>query len=315
MRILVYGAGALGSVIGGFLAKSSNQVTFLGREAHIRQIREAGLQISGIWGEHLVCNVRGITSLAEDEPCEYDLVLVTVKSYDTQAVALDLKANLRGSPYVISLQNGYGNYEKLARVLGSDQVLAGRVIIGFRLNSPGCAEVTVFADKIAIGAPDERIGAEKVEDLVELFNQADLPAFYTDNIGAYIWAKIIYNCALNPLSAITRVPYGALGENKETRALMDLVIEEIYLVARKAGIKLLWDELEGIKKAFYEQMLPPTASHNSSMLQDLNHGKRLEIDALNGAVVELGNRYEVAVPVNETLVRLIKFLETRNQSA
>ncbi len=310
MKILVYGAGALGSTIGGFLAQEGNELTFLGRDPHIAEITKNGLRIEGIWGEHRIAGIKGITGLSGISQPDFDLVLVTVKSFDTEQAARDIAEHINANSLVISLQNGYGNYQTLANVLGRDRVLAGRVIIGFRINRPGYTEVTVFADKIAVGSPYQNLDTQ-ARKVADLFNDANLPTFYTDEIDAYIWAKIIYNCALNPLSAILRVAYGRLGEQPETVALMDRVMTEIFSVTKRMGVKLFWDNLETLKKAFYEEMLPPTASHNSSMYQDLARGKRLEIDALNGAIVVLGKQCCVDVTVNETLVNLIKFLESR----
>jgi len=123
--------------------------------------------------------------------------------------------------------------------------------------------------------------------------------------------KILYNCALNPLGAILGVHYGALGEAPETRAVMDAVIDEAFGVIDAHGLPCLWKNADAFREAFYGRQVPATYDHRPSMLQDLEAGKRTEIDALNGAIVRLAGRKRLPAPVNETIVRLIRFLEAR----
>ena len=126
---------------------------------------------------------------------------------------------------------------------------------------------------------------------------------------AILWDKILYNCALNPLGAILECTYGQLAGREETRRIMDAVIDEIFLVARAHGIALNWASPEAYREHFYTRLVPPTAAHFPSMYYDVKCRKRLEIDALNGAVVRLAREKGISVPVNETITNIIKAKE------
>jgi 2-dehydropantoate 2-reductase len=123
---------------------------------------------------------------------------------------------------------------------------------------------------------------------------------------AELWAKVLYNAALNPLGALLGVPYGRLAEDPDARATMDEVIDEAFAVATAAGVQLRWPAAAAYREVFYGRLVPATAEHRSSMLQDLERGRPTEIDALNGWVAGRGAELGVAAPVNATLARLIR---------
>ena len=130
-----------------------------------------------------------------------------------------------------------------------------------------------------------------------------------DDILTHIWGKVLYNCALNPLGAILGVPYGALGDNPQTRELMRLIIEEIYRVADAKGIALGFAEASGYFDFFLNNLVPATANHWPSMWQDLQAGRRTEIEALNGAICRYGEATGVPTPYSDVVSRLVRFLE------
>jgi 2-dehydropantoate 2-reductase len=146
-------------------------------------------------------------------------------------------------------------------------------------------------------------------DLAERFRAAGIPTSATDRYREFLWAKILYNCALNPLGALLRATYGELVENPGTRALIDRIIEEAFAVAQGASIPLFWQRAEEYRRHFYEELIPPTAQHYPSMLRDLDRRARTEIDALNGAITRLAADYDVAVPVDTMLTAMIKLRE------
>ena len=129
------------------------------------------------------------------------------------------------------------------------------------------------------------------------------------NIIPYIWSKVIYNSALNPLATILQSTYGDLLSSEESKNIMRKIIEEIYKVAEKKKVKLLPPTPKGYEKLFFGTLIPRTAAHRPSMLQAINNGKRTEINALNGAIVEMAKSLDVPTPVNETLTRIIKAKE------
>ena len=309
-RVLVVGAGALGSVFGGFLRRAGDDVTLLGRPAHLDAIATQGLRVDGLWGEHHITDLRLTIEWPRDD-APYDAVLVTVKSFDTGAVASQVGALLARDGVVISLQNGLGNVEALADASGADRVLGGRVIFGATLLAPGHVRVTVYADPVLIGtvrhadaALEQRAAAWAVHVAA-----AGIPCEYCPDVLAALWGKVLYNAALNPLGALLGVHYGALAEHAHTRAIMDAVIGEGFAVAQAEGIRLPWTTAAEYRAAFYARLVPSTARHRSSMLQDLERGRRTEVDAINGAIWQRALTRGMVAPFNEVLTRLVHVRE------
>lgn len=311
MRILVAGAGALGSVFGGFLRRAGLDVTLFGRAAHLDAIARDGLTIDGIWGTHRVDGFAVSTDAAALHG-RFDAILLAVKSYDTAAVAAAIAPLLGDTGIAISLQNGLGNVEALEAAVGARRALGARVIFGATVAAPGHVRVTVFADPTAVGALAP--GAHPHRDAAALrwaatLDAAGVPAVATDRLAALLWAKVFYNAALNPLGALLGAHYGALPEHPESRALMDRVIDEAFAVAGAEDVALPWANAAEYQQEFYGRLVPATYDHRSSMLQDLERGRRTEIDAINGAVWHRGAARGISTPVNETLTRLVHAVE------
>lgn len=306
MRCTVLGAGAIGSVVGGFLARAGHEVTLLGRPAHMEAIARDGLRVSGIWGTFRVRGLRAVASpdLLDTEPP--DVVIVSVKSYDTAAVA-PVAARIAGpETLVCAYQNGLGNAEILAEAVGWERVVGVRAIYGVWMPDPGNVDVTVIARPTALGTHHADAPADRVRALAEAMDDADLPTEYDEAITTTLWGKVAYNCMLNPLSALLDVPYGALAGRAETRQTMEEVARELYAVGQARGVALAPATPEAYIEHFYRALLPPTAAHYASMREDLRQGRRTEIDALNGAIARMGAEAGVPTPVNALLTRLIK---------
>lgn len=312
MRVLIAGAGALGSVFGGLLRRAGVDVTLLGRATHVETIARDGLHLDGLWGTH---HVRGFTVASEPTALRgpFAAIFLPVKSYDTRTMAEAVAPLLAENGVAISLQNGLGNVECLETVFGAQRSLGARVIFGATVPAPGHARVTVFADPTALGAlapdlhPERDVAARR---WAELIDQAGVPAVYTEHLAALLWAKVFYNAALNPLGALLGLHYGALPEQTDSRALMDRVIDEAFAVARAEAAAVPWPHADAYREEFYGRLVPATYDHRSSMLQDLERGRRTEIDAINGAVWRRGAARGIDTPVNETLTRLIHLVET-----
>jgi len=170
---------------------------------------------------------------------------------------------------------------------------------------PGKIRVTVSADETRIGETLVKKVTDRVEALARIFSEAGLPTRPVPDVEQYLWAKLIYNCALNPLASLLGVHYGALTESEATRFLMEEIIREAYRVAKRKKVKLDPPAAESYIRLFYRKLVPLTYDHHPSMLQDLRQGKRTEIDALNGAIVRLGRSVSRAVPFNHLLTELI----------
>jgi 2-dehydropantoate 2-reductase len=307
-HVLVAGAGALGSVFGGFLRQAGRAVTLLGRPAHLEAIAARGLGIGGLWGDHLVTGLT-LATRAQELAGPYAAVLLTVKAYDTGPVVRAVAPYLAPDGVVISLQNGLGNVEAAGEIVGTERVIGGRVIFGAALSAPGRVEVTVYAEPVMLGSPSP--GRWPALDAAarawaEAVAAAGVPCEYTDEIVSFLWAKVLYNAPLNPVGALLGLHYGALAADADLRTLMDAIIDEAHAVATARGVALRWPAAAAFRDEFYGRLVPATFDHRSSMLQDLERGRPTEIDAINGRVWEYGRAAGIATPLNEAMTRLVR---------
>jgi 2-dehydropantoate 2-reductase len=305
-RILVAGCGAIGSVFGCLLREAGHNVALLGRESHLRAIHTSGLKLDGIWGDHYADGFE-LATRANDLSGIYDLALVSVKAYDTESMARQIAAVIEHDGLVVSLQNGLGNIEILAEIFGAERSLGANVLVGAMIPAAGKVTVTVQAAPIIIGPLEisDCVTLERIHYWIRAFKCAGIPCEATTRILSYLWAKVFYNAPLNALGALLEVHYGALGEAPELRHIMNRIIDEAFLVAKRTGIELLWSMAEDYRALFYGHLVPSTYRHQSSMLQDLQRGRRTEIDAINGTIWRHGQQLGIPTPGNEIMTRLI----------
>ncbi len=289
MHVCVFGAGSLGSLVGGLLA-TETEVTLVGREPHINVIQESGLRITG---EHdRTVHPHATTT----PPADADFAIVTVKSFDTEAAGTALSSlSLEG---VLSLQNGLGN-ESVLGSLCSAPVLAGTCTYGARLVEPGVVECTGIGD-IALGpAPG---GSSSLADrLGDLCSQSGLKTTVASDMPRRLWMKLAVNAGINAPTALARVENGQLTAG-DGRAVATTAARETAQVAREHDVSLTDEEASNRMVAVAET----TAANTSSMYQDILAGNRTEIDAINGYVVEAANE---PVPVNKTITQLVRTWE------
>jgi 2-dehydropantoate 2-reductase len=280
---------------------------------HLEAIQKNGLVISGIWGDHAVRGFECYTAVEQIKK-KYGCIFISVKSFDTGAAAAQTRPLLKKDTLLVSLQNGIGNVETIAKKAQHPFVLGGRVIFGITMLKPGAVKITVYTQPVVIGFPDmanrilEAAIVQKAASVAKTIDASCIPCEYTEEIEKYLWAKLLYNCALNPLGAIHGVHYGALGENDEWRDTMNVIVKEIFAVAQARHTVLFWDRPEAFLDLFYSKLLPDTYNHRSSMLQDIEKGRPTEIDSLCGMVVKYGREVGVETPQNESMVRRIKAL-------
>lgn len=309
MKILVVGAGAIGSVFGCLLKDKGHEVGLLEPSSRLDDIRELGLRVSGLFGDHK-CDGFALYSSHLDVPTDYyDLVLITVKSFHTRAAAKQIAPKVREDALVLSLQNGLGNYEAIRDEVGEQRTVAARVIFGAALPARAHAEVTVYAEPVMIGSPVNAVDMDKLADIARAFSDAGIPTEATTEIMKYIWAKILYNSALNPLSALLNVPYGRLLESDGTKNLISRMVREMFAVAQAQGHELFWEKPEDYIELLFGKLVPNTAAHFASMAQDLQAGRRTEIEALNGAIVRIGGELGVDCPANAAVSDLMRAAE------
>jgi 2-dehydropantoate 2-reductase len=290
MDIVVFGAGSLGSLVGGLLARE-HDVTLVGRDPHVEAVRAGGLRISGA--------VDGTVTpdAATAPPSVAELAVVTVKSFDTETAAATLAGTRLDA--VLSLQNGMGNEATLAETLACP-VLAGTCTYGARMVEPGHVECTGVGD-IALGDPDGG-RSTAAAGVGEAFDAAGLETTVAEDMPRRLWEKLAVNCGINATTALARVQNGALvaGAAGETARI---AAREVGQVARDHGVSLTATEAT----AAVSEVARTTAANTSSMAQDVRSNRRTEIDAINGYVV--ANATD-PVPVNETLTNLLRSWES-----
>lgn len=316
MRVLIYGAGSVGLGIASCLLKSQACVDIIARENTVFALCESGLNRTGIFGVYYAepAKFGSCASLSEIPKQIYDYILVCTKSFDSLTAAKDLaqhKSLFGEKTKIVLFQNGWGNAEIFSSFFNAEQIYNARVITGFRRPKYNEVEITVHADSIHIGS---LFGADLacLEDLAELISKGDIPCELTDSIEKDLWAKMLYNCALNPLGAILDVPYGVLAANEFTQIIMNGIVEEIFEVMTAAGYQTHWQSAEDFLQLFYKELVPDTAEHKSSTLQDILAKKKTEIDALNGSVIKLAKQYHLDVPYNSAVYNMVKFLEAES---
>ncbi len=305
-KIAIMGAGAIGSVIGGMLARKGHKVTLVGRKPHIEEIRKNGLHISGIWGDFPVRDINAVTELPHEHQ---DLIFLTVKSFDTARAATEAMPMVGPGTVIVPVQNGLGNIETVVGTFGKENIIGGTAIFGAVLLEPGNVRVTVIASETLVGELDGSL-TSRVKDIAGMLDSAGIPTKASDNIRRDIWYKALYNIALNPLSSIFGVSYGEIADNPHTRWLVKQMTTEAFQVARASGQSLGINTTDEYLEILWNQKLPPTRDHKSSMLQDILRGKRTEIDHINGAIIKLGAEYGIETPFNSAVVSMVKAKES-----
>jgi len=317
MKILIYGAGSVGLGIASCLLKSGVCVDVVARPETVDGLRLNGLVRTGIFGDFEVppSAFGAFTSPDKITDGPYDYILVSTKSFDSLGAAQDLYRHRRligKATKIVLFQNGWGNADKFTSFFSSDRIYNARVITGFVRPMPNVVDVTVHADSIHIGS---LFGGDLsfIHKLCELISAGDIGCEPTENIEKDLWAKMLYNCALNPLGAILDVPYGRLAESESTRMIMDAIVKEVFAVLAAVGYSTHWKTPADFIEVFYDKLVPDTAEHKSSTLQDILAKKPTEIDALNGAVIELARSHEIAIPYNLAVYNMVKFLEAKTR--
>ena len=239
MNIAVVGLGALGTAFATLLKKDGHRVFAITKEKYLAALSDGEIKVCGIWGSHVAVLdgiYAGIEPLLNEK---IDLILLTVKSFDTEMAANMIRPLAGDCAIVVSVQNGYGNYEAIAGIMGKEHTLLARVIFGARLVKTGFSEVTVIADDVRIGQPEGAIAEDVIIKIASEINKAGVPTSYALNVNEILWDKILYNCALNPLGALLECNYGRLAEYKETRQVMNELIQEIFQVETTEHFPLL----------------------------------------------------------------------------
>jgi len=302
--VAVLGAGAVGGYFGAALARSGLDVTLIGRPAQVAAIERDGICVVTADGEW---SARPAASAAAAAAQGADVVLLTVKTPDSEAAARALAPHLAADARILSLQNGVDNAARVGAVV-PNPVYAAVVYVGCYVEAPGRVRHTGRGD-LVLGVPRAVAGrgdaAGDLSALAAMFARAGVACPIAADIDAALWAKLALNCAFNAVSALGRARYGRMVQTAPVRAIMEEAIRETVAVARADGVVL--DAAGQIAAA--QALAAAMEGQHSSTAQDIARGRPTEIDALNGYVVARGAALGIATPVNRTLHALVKLLE------
>lgn len=295
--ILIIGTGSLASLFGARLSAIGTSVMMIGTwPAGLEALKKYGVRLVDADGSQRAYPVKTASDTRDCAGARYALVLV--KSSRTGRAAEQLAECLAPDGLALTLQNGLGNREQLAQVLGEGRVTSGITTYGANLLEPGRVRLAGEGTITLTSAPD-------VISLGRLLENAGFNVEYTADTSGLIWGKLLVNAAINPLTALLDVPNGELLERPSARGLMSSVVQEAVLVSRALGVYLPYPD----PIAMVEEVAQRTAANRSSMLQDVSRGSPTEIDAINGAIVKAGDEAGVPTPINRTLWLLVKAKE------
>lgn len=314
MNILIIGSGAVGIGLATSLLSQNANLSILARGETATEIKEKGLKRTGLFTHYSFTpdefNVyEDYTEIPEKT---FDYVLISSKTTSNQDISEKLNENrriLKDNFRILICQNGFGNDEAYLRFFKKEEVFCARIITGFTRPERHISEVTVYTEPILLGSLQ---GADisHLQKIADMITASGINCEINENLDKYLWAKMLYNCTLNPLGAILDVTYGKLTENEYSKELMDKIIDEIFEVIKASPYTTLWNTADEYRQIFYSKLVPDTYNHYSSTHQDIKRKIKTEIDTLNGKVIELGEKYGVDVSTNKIIYSLIKAIES-----
>jgi 2-dehydropantoate 2-reductase len=299
MRIAVMGSGGVGGYFGGRLATSGQDVTFVARGAHLDAVRKRGLAITSALGDATIRPAKATDDPAQIGPV--DLVVFAVKLYDSERAAEAIRPLVGPGTGVVTLQNGVDSTDLLSRTLGPEHVIGGVANIAAVIAEPGVIRHTGTMARMVFGELDGR-RSERVAALAAALGSAGVEHRLSDDIRCDIWDKMVLLSAFSGLTALMHLPIGPIREEPETRAMYREAIAEAVAVARARGIELPDDVTE--QKLAQTDALP--YQMRSSMLEDLDRGRRLELFWLSGAIARMGQEIGIATPVHNFVTTALK---------
>ena len=313
MDVLIIGAGAIGIALGASLGSNGVSVSYVATSRTGSKIEEGGVHRTGLFGSADVPaeQIKVYYDYADLPSDAYDYVCICAKTMANEQISEALSTRrdcLKEDGIIVILQNGWGNDTPYLRFFDPSVVYNARVITGFERTSANVSNITVHTAPILIGSL-HGYPKEKGARLAEVIDRSGIPSCTSDEIEKALWAKMLYNCTLNPLGAILKVAYGKLADCAATKATMDRLIAETFAVMDAAGYRTFWSTPEEYKAEFYGKLVPDTKAHFSSTYQDLEKHQKTEIETLTGTIIKIGEKYGVDTPTHKTIYEQIIFLE------
>jgi 2-dehydropantoate 2-reductase len=298
MNIVIFGAGAIGSLFGSLLSRNNN-VILISRKPHVRAIRKNGLTIE----DKTKLNVEIDAEESIDKiKTHTDLFILTVKSYDTENAIKEAGGIIDDNTIVLSVQNGLDNIDKIKKFVDSKNIIACVTTHGAFFEKPGLIKHTGIGKTIIGELNGDK--SERLSELQSIFNNSDIKTTISSDIFKELWIKTIVNSSINPLTSIFNCKNGYLLENPVLEKIVEKVCKESTDIANANGISLSYFSM--IKKT--KEVINGTAENFSSMLQSIQKGKKTEINSINGKLVELGKKCGIEPTLNEILIYSVKSL-------
>ncbi len=301
MKIAILGTGGVGGYFGGRLAKVGNEVTFVARGEHLRAMQEKGLEVQSIKGDFKLAEVTATDNI--DSIAKVDLVLLCQKAWQVKETAAQLPLIMHEHTAVLTLQNGVTIGEELKQYIPEKHIVSGLCKIISKIESPGIINHFGVDPTIIFGERDNAL-TERVQAIQKVFEEAEIKSFISRDIQADLWKKYISIC-ISGLMAITKLTYGGVVAHPTTKQLLLELFTEIFDLSQKIGVDLRSDFVE--KTVELMESFPYEST--TSMARDIWAGKPSEIEYQNGAVVQLGEKYGVDVPVNRFIYSCIMPME------
>jgi 2-dehydropantoate 2-reductase len=303
MKVAVVGAGAMGCLYGAALHRAGAEVRLIDvNREHTAAINRRGLELDTRAGTEILPLP---ALLPEQASGEADLILLFTKTFHTDAALEGVRPLIGSGTHVLTLQNGLGNDEAAARHVPRERVIAGVSTLPSDLVGPGRVRSHgEGGSRIYPAGGGDPAFAQQVADLL---TAGGLSTALEPDIRAAIWSKAIFNAAMNTLCALTRRTPGFLGAHDESKALIRTVVLEGVAAAHASGVAVEARPILDLTLV----SVTDHADHEASMLQDVKAGRRTEVDAINGAIVRAAQAAGIAVPVTETLWRLVKLEEAK----
>ena len=299
-NISIFGVGAMGTLFGSRLHKLANVTLFGHWPEQIATLQQRGLRITHP-DDSQTHHMLNVTNQLNELP-PTDIALILVKSHQTVRAARQAVAVLRSGGLAVTLQNGLGNLDTLAEIVGSRRAALGITAQGATVTAPGHLHHAGVGPTFLAGTPRQQ---PQLLALADLFNRAGLDTSLADNPESLVWGKLAINAGINPLTALLNIPNGALIEDDKLRQMMSAAATEVAQVAAAQGICLPYADAASRTA----EVSRATAGNRSSMLQDVSRNAPTEINAISGAVVQLGQKFGVPTPVNQILFNLIRAKE------
>ncbi len=314
MNILVIGSGAVGIGLATSMLSQNANVSLFARGETANAIKKNGIERCGLFTHYKFKSdeINVYETYSEIPKDTFDYVFVTSKTTANDDISKNINQYrdiLKEDFKIIIFQNGFGNDEPYLRFFSKSQVFSARVITGFTRPERHISEVTVYTEPILIGSLQKQDPSD-LQEIADMITASGIKCELTDEVDKYLWAKMLYNCALNPLGAILDVNYGKLTENEYSKEIMNSIIDEIFDVIKASGYETLWQTSDEYKDIFYSKLVPDTYNHFSSTHQDIKRKIKTEIDSLTGKVIELGEANNVNITTNKIIFNLIKTIES-----